>query len=106
MNYLKSYIQLIGNAEHRDNYEYTENHHIIPRSFGGTDESWNLVRLTLREHRLAHLLLWKIYGENQIFSVECFYDHNRFRFFPKKTMPRYVRKAIAMRKAELNRTKY
>ena len=106
MNYLKSYINLICNAENRDNYEYTENHHIIPRSFGGTDEPWNLVRLTLREHRLAHLLLWKIYGENQIFSVECFYDHNRFRFFPIKTMPRFVRKAIALRKAELNRTKY
>lgn len=37
-----------------------EQHHIIPRSFGGLNNDDNLVELTLREHYIAHLLLYKI----------------------------------------------
>ena len=36
-------------------------HHIIPRCVGGEDKLANLVRLTVREHRLAHKLLAKFY---------------------------------------------
>lgn len=36
---------------------YTENHHIIPRSLGGTNCIDNLVTLTAREHYIVHLLL-------------------------------------------------
>lgn len=38
---------------------YTEQHHIVPRSIGGTDLPINLVRLTYREHFIAHWLLTK-----------------------------------------------
>ena len=41
---------------------YTENHHIIPKSLGGTDTAENLVRLSPREHFIAHLLLARIYS--------------------------------------------
>ena len=40
---------------------YTEEHHIVPRSEGGTDALENLVALTAREHFLAHWLLFRIY---------------------------------------------
>jgi hypothetical protein len=40
---------------------YTERHHIVPKSLGGTDDPSNLVVLTGREHWVAHLLLHKIY---------------------------------------------
>lgn len=43
--------------------EYGERHHIVPRSEGGSDDSDNLVRLTAREHYIAHLLLAKIYND-------------------------------------------
>ena len=36
---------------------YTEKHHIVPRSMGGSDKKDNLVDLTAREHYIAHLLL-------------------------------------------------
>lgn len=36
-------------------------HHIIPRHAGGTDESSNLVELTLEEHAEAHRLLYEKY---------------------------------------------
>jgi ssDNA-binding Zn-finger/Zn-ribbon topoisomerase 1 len=39
--------------------EYSENHHIIPRSLGGKDTPDNLVSLTPREHFIAHFLLYK-----------------------------------------------
>lgn len=37
---------------------YSEVHHIIPRSEGGLDDDDNLVRLTAREHYIAHKLLY------------------------------------------------
>ena len=41
--------------------EYYEKHHIVPRCLGGTDDEQNLIRLTYREHFIAHWLLVKIY---------------------------------------------
>ena len=37
-------------------------HHIVPRHSGGTDEDANLTYLTVREHKIAHFLLWKIHN--------------------------------------------
>jgi hypothetical protein len=56
------YEQLILKAKQRvfPIGEYGENHHIIPRSLGGTDFKENVVRLYAREHYIAHLLLWKM----------------------------------------------
>lgn len=36
-------------------------HHIIPRHAGGSDIEENFTYLTVREHIIAHFLLWKIY---------------------------------------------
>jgi hypothetical protein len=36
-------------------------HHIVPKHSGGSDDEDNLTYLTIREHILAHYLLWKIY---------------------------------------------
>lgn len=38
-----------------------EKHHVLPRSYGGLDED-NVIMLTLKEHYIAHLLLWKACG--------------------------------------------
>ena len=70
MNYLSIYNSIIQraisenrykkNRSHTD-YVYYERHHIIPRCMGGTNDKFNLVLLTGREHFLAHQLLVKIY---------------------------------------------
>jgi hypothetical protein len=62
MNYIKHYDLLINRAKNRTLSCYTEEHHILPKSIGGTDEPTNLVKLTAREHYLSHILLAKIYG--------------------------------------------
>lgn len=61
MNYQQIYANLIESAKARqESLEYFETHHIIPSSLGGTDEKTNLVKLSFREHYLAHWLLYKI----------------------------------------------
>lgn len=58
--YYHWYYSIIENAAGRQIVGYTEKHHIIPRSFGGSDDSDNIVRLTAREHFICHLLLCKM----------------------------------------------
>lgn len=65
MNYLRIYENLVLFRQQHPARGYTENHHIIMRSLGGSDEPSNLVRLTGREHWVAHLLLHKIYRKPQ-----------------------------------------
>ena len=70
MNYFKHYTQLILKAQARGSIEgYTELHHIIPKSVGGSDASSNLVRLTAKEHFVAHLMLAKMYGGKLIYAA-------------------------------------
>lgn len=69
MNYSKIYKQLIDCKKSRGVYKkdlefYTEKHHIVPKSLGGSDGPYNLVLLTPREHYVAHLLLRKIYPDS------------------------------------------
>ena len=64
MNYTKIYENLIHRAINRTLDGYKEIHHIIPRCMGGTDTANNLVELTPEEHYIAHLLLTKIYPNN------------------------------------------
>lgn len=62
MNYTDIYNDLCANAKKRSLGD--EIHHIIPKCLGGTNDSFNLVRLTYREHFIAHKLLVKIYKDN------------------------------------------
>ena len=75
MDYKKQYKQLVntrvslrGHTKPEDG-EYYERHHIVPRSFGGSDEPENLVVLTAKEHLIAHHLLYKIYGAGKMGSA-------------------------------------
>jgi len=65
MNYKLHYEKLIERARNRKLQGYKEEHHIIPRSMGGTDDKDNLVNLTAREHFVAHILLVKIYPKEK-----------------------------------------
>lgn len=64
MNHTKHYELLINKAKNRTKLDgfYYEKHHIIPKSFGGSNKNDNIVYLTGREHFVAHMLLAKIYG--------------------------------------------
>lgn len=63
MNYKTHYNKLIETRRNLNRSKLKigqyESHHILPRSMGGTDESFNQVLLTPKEHWIAHLLLSK-----------------------------------------------
>ena len=72
MNYQKTYNLLINKAINRTLIDgYFEVHHIVPKSLGGSNDKSNLVKLTAREHFIAHCLLARIYGGSQWASVVC-----------------------------------
>jgi len=58
--YTHWYYKIVNQAKSRNISSYTERHHIIPKSFGGSNKKENLVRLTAREHYICHLLLTKM----------------------------------------------
>lgn len=64
MNYRKIYDALVDKAKNRNIDGYVEVHHILPLCVGGTNDKHNLVKLTAREHFVAHQLLHKIYPDN------------------------------------------
>lgn len=62
--YTRWYKELVRRAQERhDNKGYYEEHHIQPKSLGGLDTKENLVKLTPKEHYVAHLLLMKCFDE-------------------------------------------
>jgi hypothetical protein len=73
MNYKKIYEDFIESRKLRPMFEseYYERHHIIPSSFGGSDEDENLIYLTYEEHYFAHLLLAKIHGGKMWYALNC-----------------------------------
>lgn len=61
--YTKIYRSIVENSQSKNRIkgkEYYENHHIIPKSIGGSNTKDNLVLLTPREHFICHLILTKI----------------------------------------------
>lgn len=87
--YTSTYYNIIYNARSRAvcSNMYTENHHIIPKSLGGTNVESNLVRLSAREHFICHLLLIKMVTGNakhkMAFALSMMLtmgeNHNRYR---------------------------
>ena len=66
MNYLSIYNSIMQRARERTLEHGFERHHVVPKSLGGANNLANLVRLTLREHFVAHKLLTRIHaGEAQ-----------------------------------------
>lgn len=68
--YLKWYRSIIIN---RINFPISkgENHHILPKSMGGSNEKENLVLLTPREHYICHLCLVKFTENKDYYKMLC-----------------------------------
>lgn len=81
MNHLDIYHKLYLKGKEREIVNpltgYSENHHFIPRCMLGDDSPENLVRLTAKEHYIAHVLLCKIFPENA--SLLCAWNNMRIK---------------------------
>lgn len=66
--YTKWYLLIINTAKTQNRQKhsrYLEDHHILPKCMGGSDDKDNMVLLTLREHFICHLLLpHMVYNKN------------------------------------------
>lgn len=94
MNYERIYNQIIERAKNeetlcirkKNNGNYYERHHIIPKCLDGTNDKENLVLLTAREHFLCHWILARIYtNNNKITSAFWAMCNQR-----KKSVIRYI----------------
>lgn len=107
------YERLIAFAQRRvvPTSQYYEVHHIIPRSMGGSNDMNNLVRLTVKEHRHCHILLYRIYRKshpNMIFAVSAFYDDSnrqRIAFRVQHPLRGWLLRAVTLTRAANTRAK-
>lgn len=81
MTYSAVYCALIERRRQQplQDSAYGEVHHIIPKSEGGDDSKENLVRLSAREHYVAHLLLAKIYDDFKMYSALTYMQTHRHK---------------------------
>jgi len=88
--YSQCYYNIVDRAKSRDLAGYTETHHVLPKSMGGTDDPSNLVPLTAREHYICHLLLPKmtdgVYRQKMIYaytimSGRSIYGSRKYAFY-------------------------
>lgn len=77
-------IELSGSSN------YYENHHILPKSLGGVNNSYNIVLLTPREHFICHWLLIKIYPKGSNERKKMLYAFWNMRKNPSPNYKRYI----------------
>lgn len=100
MDYQAHYNKLITKAQNRTLpiNVYTEAHHILPRSMGGGDEPSNIIRLTLKEHYFAHILLAMAGNDNQWASVSAIIqdrvNKSKPQRFAKLKLSKFIRRKL------------
>lgn len=104
--YEQWYKQLVSKAKDRNWTKtsapcYVENHHIIPKSLGGTDDDFNLVFLTAREHVIAHLMLCKFGNSNQ--KTKMNYAMARFMYSTKSKINSRIYESIKSQISEIRK---
>ena len=60
MDYKHIYDSIVARGQTQVLPGYGEKHHIVPRCMGGMNTKENIVRLTAREHYVAHLCLCRL----------------------------------------------
>ena len=89
MNYQKHYDLLIETRKNRSIEGYTEEHHIVPRCLKGSGKKFNLIKLTAREHYMAHWLLWKATKDPRLgFAFGSMIQHKDGRKFTARQYER------------------
>ena len=78
----------MNKARDREVVGYVEKHHIIPESLGGPNSKDNLVKLTAREHFVAHLLLVKMVEKGS--KRKMAWALHRMAFSKKHGMERHL----------------
>jgi hypothetical protein len=101
--YSRWYFKLISFRKINFPSGIVENHHIVPRSLGGSDDIENLVKLTPREHFICHLLITKCCPDKLSTYKMVTAAHHMMHLRGNKTNRSYK---ITSRTYEMLKTKY
>jgi len=104
--YTRWYYAIINKAKSRITEEYTERHHIIPRSLGGGNNKDNIVRLTVREHYIAHHLLIKMLeggARNKMINAFWYMSHSRGQIKLTSRQFEYLKLIYAEAQSEISK---
>ena len=79
-HYLKRYLKFIEWCKQNPSIDgYIEDHHICPKAedlfpeyISFRDNPWNKVSLSIKQHIIAHVILWKAYGKSQALAIHYF----------------------------------
>lgn len=89
---------------------YYEEHHIVPISIGGSDEPYNKVLLTAREHYLAHYLLLKFTeGKSRESMSSAFFLMSHIKRYGKKISSRQyeiLREDVSKRQSIISKNQH
>ena len=80
------YTRFIGSLHGQSVDGYAEVHHIVPRSLGGSDDADNLIRLTARQHYVAHWMLSRALGGS---AARAFFMMSNFGRYGKVNSTTY-----------------
>lgn len=101
--YSKLYFKIIQSVTQKELTEYCENHHIIPKSLGGSDDKSNIIRFSARKHFLCHYLLTKMVKKNSNNYYKMVTAFNMMSIH--STENRYINSRLfAHNKAEFSKT--
>jgi len=73
-------------------------HHIIPTSLGGGNLPDNLIKLTIREHYIAHMILWKGCGGKMSYAFKRMINSASIRFGLTSRQVYHLRKSLFVSK--------
>ena len=110
--YQKLYFNIINKAQSEPRKKgegvYYENHHIIPKSMGGSNDSSNLVLLSGREHFICHYLLTKFStSDKMLLAFNMMKSNNtEFRYINSKLFESNKKRIAAVLRNRMNDKKF
>lgn len=83
LHFLKRYIRLINIWKNQKLSGYTEKHHILPKHMFPDYKNfklhpWNLIKLTARQHILAHYILMKAYPKSWKLAISVLRTYGQY----------------------------
>lgn len=109
-HYTRRYIKFIAWCSSKEKIESTEIHHILPKANSCFPEyanlktfKWNSIKLTKREHFIAHWLLWKALGKFMAYAFKAMnrkskYQTDRYFKMNSRTYER-LREEVALQQS-------
>lgn len=104
LHYYNRYIKFIEHAKTLIYAGYTETHHIIPVSMGGSNKKENLVKFCARSHFIAHKLLFLAYRNDKMaYAMHRLTNRGSEKYIPNPKLYEKTRIEVSKIRSESQR---